>query len=92
MRLYLTRPTLEDENEMLKLIAEYNQSVIETLGIDKFEGIREISHIENWNEWIVKMDRIRYRENVPYYLVPSTFYLAKNKIDGKIIGGITLRQ
>lgn len=92
MRLYLTLPSLDDEKEVLNLIEEYNKCVPEIDDIDTFEGIRELAHIEDYKKWLSKIDKMRLKETVPSHLVPSTFYLAKNKANGKIIGGITLRH
>lgn len=92
MNLYLTLPSLKDEKEILNLIDEYNQYVSEISGIDKFEGIRDFSNIKDFKEWIQKIDRNRYKENVPSHLVPSTIYLARSKSDERIVGVISLRH
>jgi predicted acetyltransferase len=92
MKLYLARPSLKDEEDVWRLIDEYNRYEPEIDGIDRFEGIRELANIKDFKEWILKIGRNRHKENIPSHLVPSTLYLAKQKSDGNIVGAIILRH
>jgi predicted acetyltransferase len=70
--LYLARPSLKDEEDVWRLIDEYNRYEPEIDGIDRFEGIRELAYIKDFKEWILKIGKNRHKENIPSHLVPST--------------------
>ena len=91
MKILLTNPTLNDENEIKEFVDEYND-LPEIYGVDRFEGVNDFSNIVDFKEWILKVERFKDRESVPAHLEPQTLYLAKDSSSGMIVGAITIRH
>ncbi len=88
--MILREPRIEDKEEILRIYQEYLSSeLIE--GVDRFEGIRNLGHLDNltFEEWLNELEYYKKEENLPKDFAPQTTYLAIEK--NKIVGFINIR-
>ncbi|MBH1940606.1 GNAT family N-acetyltransferase [Mobilitalea sibirica] len=88
--LKLVFPVIEDKEEVLKMVREYEMYPPDVPGVDKFEGIRSFEGMDNYEEWLRKIEAGRYKENLPEQYVPATIYFVKS--DDYIVGVIAVRH
>lgn len=80
----------EDKEEILNIYNEYLESKL-IPGIDRFEGVRNLSHLDklSFEQWLEENEKYKDATKLPEHLSPQTIYLAiKNN---KIVGLISIR-
>lgn len=84
---YLEEPSLKRKEEAIDYIREnieYNSSINGVGGLD--------SYCDKYEEWLEKVNKERFQENIPDDKSPRfTYFLIRNK-DDKIIGMINIRS
>ena len=84
--LYLKIPTEEDEAIVMEARAEF-------LAVEnKIPGAGSLENIENYAEWLKKVQLDLSEKTVPAGRVPSTQYLTMRKSDNKLVGFVQLRH
>ena len=85
--IYLVRPKLSDEKEILK----YRQEFIDN-GETMIPGASALFDISNFKEWFKRMKLCEKEETMPQAnYVPAIQYLLKRREDGKILGTLQIR-
>jgi len=80
----------EDKDEILSIYNEFINSEL-IPGIDRFEGIRNLGHLENltYEEWLEELEKYKDETMLPDNFSTQTTYLAI--INNKIVGLINIR-
>ena len=84
-RLYLKFPSKEDKENILEFKDEFlasGQKVAGFAGLDKM----------NFDEWLSKIERERFKETCEEGRVPATQFLAIRKEDEKLVGMVQVRH
>lgn len=80
----------EDKEEILNVYNEFINSEL-IPGIDRFEGIRNLGHLEEltFEEWLEELEKYKDEKRLPDNFAPQTTYLAIE--NNKIVGLINIR-
>lgn len=76
--------TLDDKNILLDMVNEINNFD------GNFEGLNNISKIDNYEEFLFKLENNKYQDRIkPAYSPQTTFGFF---VDGRLVGGFNLRH